>query len=221
VGGALLADDAGAEGANNAAADASRQQAEIAKDQWERYKQLYLPLETEFVEQSKGIDSFANQNKSAQQAAADVAGSFANVREQLNDVPGANPSSQAYLQQQNKINLAEAATSAAAQTGARETVRDKGRAALTDAISLGKNLPANAVSALSSAGSGLSQAGQYAQRRADNAAAGFGKMVGGITGSADFQKWIGGSSSSTPGIDGSAVTPVTADANNPFGVSCI
>lgn len=216
VGGALLADDNGAEAANAAGADASRMQAEIGRDQWDRYKRIFGPIEEQWVQESQGIDSMANQNRVAQRAAADVASGFAGARERLAKNPGVDPGSQAYLQEQNRINLTEAATSASAQTGAREMIRDKGKAARTDVVQVGKGMPASAVSSLSSASSGLRAAGQYAQNRADESAAGFGRMVGGITGSKGFQDWM-----RTPNFNPGApeVVPVTPD--NPFGVSAI
>lgn len=192
-----MASDNGATGANNAAADANRQQTAIAQDQWDTYKQLYKPLEEQYVSDAQGVGSIANQNKSAQKAAADVASGFAGAREQLAETPGVNPNSDAYLRQENKINLQEAATSAAGQTGARQNVQDKGRAAMTDALSLGKGLPANASTMLASGATGLRTAAQYSNQRSDQAAAGFGKMVGGITNSKGFQDWMN-SSSTTP-----------------------
>ena len=48
--GSAFADDYGAEDANNAAADASRVQSQIARDQWNRYKELYEPLERHMVD---------------------------------------------------------------------------------------------------------------------------------------------------------------------------
>lgn len=191
VGGAMLSDDAGAEAANNASSEASKIQSQIGKEQWDRYKSVYGPIEDEWVASSKGLGSIANQNSGAQQAEADVAGSFAKVRQNLDTVPGANPSSQAYIQEQNRINLAEAATSAAAQTGARQKVQDKGRAAISDVVSVGKGMPGNAVSALGAGASGMRSAGQYAQNRADASASGFGQVVGGITGSKAFKDWAG------------------------------
>jgi hypothetical protein len=203
VGGALLADDNGAddngaEGMNDSAAEMNRIQAEIGKDQWDRYKSIYGPIEEQWIDESQGIDSFANQNKAAQQAGADVAGAFAGARDKLNKNAGIDPGSQAYLQEQSRTNLAEAAASAAGQTGARQQVRDKGRAAVTDIVQLGKGLPATASSSLSAGASGLAAAGRYAQGRADDSAAGFGKMVGGITGSDGFKKWLNSPSSNTP-----------------------
>lgn len=181
VGGALLSDDHGATGANDAAAAASREQAAIAREQWDRWKSVYQPLEDQYIAESQGLGSIANQNKNAGQAAADVTSSFAGLRERLAKNPGLNPSSQAYLQEENKINLAEAGASAASQNAARQTTRDKGRAAVTDALSLGKGMAANAESTLGSVANYNATLGNNMQNRADRNAAGFGKMVGGLT----------------------------------------
>lgn len=190
VGGAMLSDDSGAQGMNDSAAAASRQQAQIAQEQWDRWRTKYGPMEDEFLDESRGVGSISNQNRHAQQAAADVAGGFAKVRQQLADAPVNSPD--ARLREENRINLAEAAASAAGQTGAREATRTAGRAATTDALSLGRNLPANATSALGASASGMGSAARWAQQTADNTARGFGKMVGGVTDSAAFKNWVGG-----------------------------
>jgi len=53
IGGSLLADDNGAEAANGAAADATALQAQIAREQWNKYKEIYEPLEKQMVEESQ------------------------------------------------------------------------------------------------------------------------------------------------------------------------
>lgn len=188
-----------AEQANQDAAAIAARQQDMAEDQYDKYQEIYEPIEREIVQESRGLGSIANQNKGAQQAAADVAGSFANVRERLVSVPGANPSSQAFLQEQNRINLAEAAASAAAQTGARQQAVDKGRAAQTDALSLGKGLPAQASSNLAAARGGLSSAASFYESQSRNAQQGgaanvaaIGQFAGGLAGNKKFQDWASG-----------------------------
>lgn len=216
IGGALLSDNGGAQATSDSATAANNLEAKIGQEQWERYKKAYAPLEDQYIQESLGIGSLANQNKSAQQAAADVAGTFSGAREQLRDNPGIDPGSQSYLHEANRLNLNEAATSAAAQTGARQTVQAQGRAAQTDALSLGKGLPAQASTALSSAASGLGAAGRYAQTRADNAAAGFGKAVGGITNSPGFKNFINGSGGYTQGGSAASNMPDDIDIGGGF-----
>jgi hypothetical protein len=174
---------------------AQMQEAQIAQDQWDRYKQLYSPLEQQYVAESQNLGSQANQNKAAQKAGADVAAQFAGAREQLRKTPGVDPGSQAYLEAQNKLNLAEAADSAAAQTGARQNVVQQGRAAETDALSMGKGLPATAMTGLAQAGTGLQRASEFWQQQANNTGANIGKTIAGITDSAGFKNWMNGGAS--------------------------
>jgi hypothetical protein len=197
-------------------------QADMAEEGWERYKEIYEPMERQFVDESRNLGSIANQNQTAQQAAADVASGFAGVREQLAETPGMQPNSQAYLQEANRINLAEAATSAAAQTGARQQTRDRGRAAVTDVISLGKGLPGSSSSMLASAGSGLNSAARFyadqereATRRSDAGVNAAGRMVGGITGSKAFQDWANGPTAPAGGNGNGGYTSDGTTYNNP------
>lgn len=232
VGGAIASKKGSSSGSTAAATQASDSQAklagiqgDIAQKQYDAYERIYQPLEQQYVDESRGVGSIANQNKAAQQAGADVASSFAGAREQLNETPGLNPNSDAYLRQANRTNLAEAASSAAAETGARQNVQDKGRAAESDAVSLGKGIPATASSMLASAGSGLGSAArmyeqqaQYAQGRADSAGGGFSKAVGGITGSQAFQNWMNKPSgtSGSGSVSGGYTAPgATITYNNP------
>jgi hypothetical protein len=183
-----------------------------SQDQWDRYKATYQPLEDQMIDEAKGVGSVANQNKAASDAAASTAATFATARQRLSKNPGVNPSSQQYLQQESQIGLAEAANSAASQTGAREAVKDRGTAALTNAVSLGKGLPASAVTAGQSAGAIMGSAGVMYEKSADDyrkqgddAAAGissFAKGAAGIFGSKGVQDWM--NSTSTPGTSASS-----------------
>ena len=123
----------------------SRQQ-DIADEQWENYKTNYLPLEQEYLETAKNFGSIANQEKAAANASAATSGRFSNAREQLSKTPGLNPNSQQYLREAAKLNIAEAATSAAEQNKARESTEKTGAAMLQDAASLGKGIAGSAVS---------------------------------------------------------------------------
>lgn len=187
---ASIAGVANARKANKTAESAAKSQEEIAnrqmaiaEEQHERWKTRFQPLEDQYVEEAQNFGSIANQNKAAKDAVATVKGGFAGAREQLARAPGINTNSQAYLQEANKINLAEAATSAAAQNAARSDIVNKGRAYATDALSLGKGLSANAASTLSSAGSAYGNIGSNALSRAANTMSGIGsigKAVGGL-----------------------------------------
>ena len=54
--GGLMSDD-GSSSASDASADASRTQAQIAKEQWSRYKAIYAPLEDSVVADATNYDT--------------------------------------------------------------------------------------------------------------------------------------------------------------------
>ena len=78
--GGLMADDNGAEGANNAAAAASDLQAQISRDQWNRYKEIYEPLERQMVDEAQDYASPENYAKAAGEASATVSQQFSKAR---------------------------------------------------------------------------------------------------------------------------------------------
>lgn len=166
----------------------ARQQ-DIADEQWENYKQNYLPLEQDYLEQAKGFGSIANQEKAAANAAAAVAGRFAGAKDELNRTPGLDPNSQQYLRTKAKLELGEAATSAAAQTGARENTEKTGAAMLQDAAAMGKGMSSNAMASLNSAAAGAnslsSQAAANANAARNNVGGAF-QAVGGLYKSGAF-----------------------------------
>ena len=161
-------------------------QQDIADEQWANYKQNYLPLEQEYLETAKNFGSIANQEKAAANSAAATAGKFAGAKEELNRTPGLDPNSQQYLRTKAKIELAEAASSAAGQTAARENVEKTGAAMLQDAASMGKGVSGNAVASLNAAAAGAANYATAAGQRADNMAGGVGQMVGGLYKSGAF-----------------------------------
>lgn len=168
--GSMLADDNGASAANGAAADSSRLQAEIARDQWNQYKEIYQPLEKQYVGEAQNYDSDENYARAAGNAQASVSGQFSKAREQLTRTPGLDPSSAAYQAGMTRLGLQEAASGATAQNLARKNLMDTAYARKTDALSLGKGLAATASTGLAQAANtsmglanlGYSQASQQA-----------------------------------------------------------
>lgn len=225
---ASQANDAQAVQAERQAAMAERQDGR-SQEQWDRYKNTYAPIEDQMANEAKDMGSVANQNKAASDAAATSAASFSTARERLNRNPGLNPSSQQYQQLQSGMDLAEAANSAASQTGAREMVKDRASAALTNAVSIGKGLPASATLGANSAATMGSMAGTMQGQVASNANAagqseingvnGFAKSVSGFANS-DVGKSVGGwisdkwNGSSTP--SGSGIAESNATNNSDF-----
>ena len=122
VGGALLSKKGNK--AQDAAASAANLEAEIARDQWERYKQVYAPLEEQFVAESFAYDTPQNYALAAGEASADVSTQFGKMRQRLNRTPGLDPSSPAYQASMVNLDLSQAATDATMQNRARLGVRD-------------------------------------------------------------------------------------------------
>ncbi|CAB4154447.1 hypothetical protein UFOVP653_2 [uncultured Caudovirales phage] len=193
--GSALSDDNGAEGANNAAADSTRLQSEIARDQWNRYKTMYSPLEESYVKEAQNYDSPENYARAAGDASATVSSQFAKAREQLMRTPGLDPSSGAFQAGMTNLGLSEAANSAVQQNAARNKVKDMAFARKTDALSLGKGLPAQAATMLGSAATtnlGLANAGMA---QANAQAGAFGRVADRIFTPKNLQgvsNWLGG-----------------------------
>lgn len=215
--------------ANKIAQQSAAQQGEIAgrqlaiaeeQHEWaiedrKRYKDRFQPLEDQLIEESRGLGSIANQNRGAQQAAADVAGSFGMAREKLNKTA---QGSQAAAQDANRLNLAEAAASAAGQTAARQAARDRGTQALVTAANIGRGLPGQATSGMSgasgimtAASGGLGRAGEFASGQARAYAQDFGagmRAIGGLAANSAFRNWVSGY---TPGGSAASNMPDNID----------
>lgn len=203
--------------------DIANRQQEMAEEQWARYKEQYQPLEDAYIQEAKGLGSIANQERAATEARADVAGAFGRAREQLNKAPGSNPTSQTYQQEVNRLNLAEAASSAASQTAARRTEVDKGRAAISDAINMGKGLPSSAASGLSGSAASAGGASSVANSMYGNATAsgkqtmdaigGFASAMGGLAKNPTVQGWGSSLSNWWSGGSGGLTAPNNSAVN--------
>jgi hypothetical protein len=191
VGGSLLADDNGAEGANNAAADSTRLQSQIAQDQWNRYKQIYAPLERGMVTEAQNYDSPENYAKAAGDAQATVSSQFGKARDRLSRTPGLDPSSGAYQSSLVGLDLAQAATDATQQNIARQRVKDTAYARKTDALSLGKGLPAQASSQLATASQQSLAQAKYGTALGMDQAGAIGRATDRIFSSPTVSNWLG------------------------------
>lgn len=165
VGGALMSDDGGAGAANASAAESTRMQAEIAKDQWERYKKVYAPLEDSMVSAAQNYDTPAQYEKAAGAAAGSVSQAFGNARDRLTRTPGLDPTSAAYTSSMAGLDRTQAAADAVAQNNARKQVQDTAWARKSDMLSLGKGLPAQAASTLGAASAASSAQANSAYNR--------------------------------------------------------
>lgn len=169
-----------ADRANNAAADAAGLQSQIAAEQWDRYREMYSPLEKEVVADAQNYDTPENYARAAGEASATVADQFGKARDRLMRTPGIDPSTGAYQSSMTGLDLAQAATDATQQNAARMKVRDTAFARKVDALGLGKGLPAQASSMLASSASTQFGLGQAQQRQGNLISQGAGKFAGSI-----------------------------------------
>lgn len=134
--------------AANRSADAANLQAEIGAEQWDRYKQIYDPLERQYVDESFKYGTPADYEKERGGALASVDQQFGKARDRLGRTPGLDPSSGAYTASLAGLDLAQAATGATQENAANNMVTARKRAYQQDALSMGKGLPAQAAATL-------------------------------------------------------------------------
>lgn len=210
--------DRAANKANNTAADATALQSQIAAEQWDRYTELYDPLERQFVSEAQNYDSPSEYVRAAGDASATVAREFGKARERLGRTPGLDPSSPAYAAALGGLDLAEAATGATQQNAARQKVKDTAYVRKTDALSLGKGLPAQASNMLTTAtrnNLGLAELNTATGMANSNAIGNVVNRVINPTTVNGFKNWLNSGSSSAPVGTGSLdVGDVNTYVNN-------
>lgn len=175
-------------------------QGDIAKEQWDKYKSLYQPLEEQYVSDAQNYSSPEQFARSAGEASATVSSQFAKARDRLNRTPGLDTSNPAYTQGLFGLTLGQAATDATQQNAARQSVRDTAYARQTNALNLGKGLPGTAMNGLSSAATQLGNVANSQQTLANNQAANAGTFTNQIYNAAKTNGWLG--SSFTPNTEG-------------------
>lgn len=122
-------------------------QANWARDDRQRYEEVYKPIEDKFIDTATNYATEERQSEAAAEARADIQTAAANARqatERNNAAMGINPNSgrAAGVQATTDMNIALA--EAGASNNARQAVRDKGLALQADVVNLGKGLPATA-----------------------------------------------------------------------------
>lgn len=193
--GSMLANDNGAEGANSAAADNSRQQAQIAKEQWARYKELYEPLERQMVQEAQNYDTPAAYATAAGEASASVSEQFGKARDRLSRTPGLDPTSAAYTSSMAGLDLAQAASDATQQNLARKQVKDTAYTRKQAALAMGKGLDSTAASGLAtSASQNLAMAGA-AQAQSNQEAGALGRVTSNVISALPKSGWLGSADS--------------------------
>lgn len=208
IGGALLSDGGG--GGGQASADAySAMQAEIARDQWDRYKQVYAPLEDRLVGEAMDYGQPWRYDAAASQAAATVNQQYDKARQQMQRTPGLDPSSGAYTAALAGLEMNRAASSAGAQNLARKQVDDTAYARKHTAVGLGKGLDTAASSALG--GLATYHAGQAQQQQQQNMqyASALGRVTERAINGLSNSNWLGGGTANAGANYSSSWTPVS------------
>lgn len=177
-----MSDDNGAEAANNASADATRLNAEISKDQWNRYKEVFDQRERDFVADAFNSDSPGEYLKAAGDASATVTDQYDKARDRLNRTPGVDPTSAAYTSSMVGLNLAQAADDVVSQNTARQRVKDTALTRKQSALALGKGLDSTAAAGLASVAQQSASQANAAYGRASQTAAGIGSLTGQVIG---------------------------------------
>lgn len=203
VGSQLMGDDSGAAAANQSATDANNLQARISAEQWAKYLELYEPLERQMVDEAQDYASPENYAKAAGEASAAVSQQFSKARDRLTRTPGLDPSSGAYQSSLVGLDLAQAANDATQQNLARKNVTDMAYARKTDALSLGKGLPANATVGLANAAKTSTYLADQQIGLANSRATQTGALVGNVFNAAQKAGWLNnGASGGNLGLSG-------------------
>ncbi len=189
--GGLLSDDNGAEGANDAAADSSRLQAQIARDQWNRYKQNYEPLELSMIDEAKRAGSAAEYAQAAGDASATVSQQFGKARDRLSRTPGLDPSTPGANAAMAGLDMAQAASDATQQNVARQGVKNNAWAKKTGVLGMGKGLDTTAASSLGASSASLSNVAANGFNQANQQAGAVGRIVDRGFNSPTVQGWLG------------------------------
>lgn len=187
--------------AQQGASDAAALQAQIAQDQWDKYNEIYTPLEKNFVSEAQNYDTPENYARAAGDASATVSEQFGKARDRLARTPGMDPSQAGYSANLMGLNLAQAATDATQQNAARQKVKDTAFARKTDALSLGKGLPAQASASLANAGNAMSNIGAQQSALAGQQATAVGQLFspGNIMSAGKaVGNWLGDAPTSAP-----------------------
>lgn len=175
--------------AQRGASDAAALQGQIAAEQWDKYQEIYDPLERSMVKEAQEYDSPANYERAAGDASATVASQFGKARDRLTRTPGLDPSSPAAASGMVGLDLAQAASDATQQNAARMQVKNTAYARKTDALSLGKNLPANASTGLANSANTMGNIAASQYGLASNQAAAAGRVTDRLFNSSS--NWLG------------------------------
>jgi hypothetical protein len=180
-----------AQASQQAALDANRWQGEIARDQWDDYKQNYQPLEHQMVRNAMDYDNPEHREAAASEAQAAVSNELAKAQQRLSRTVGYDPSSAAAQAAQGNLALSGAALGATTQNAARKQVQDTAYAHQLDMLGMGKGLVANASTGMANSASAAAQIAAQQQRMAGEQAAGAGMLTGNLINGLSKVNWSG------------------------------
>lgn len=127
---------------------AAQQQTDAAKasdradQQWSQYQTTFQPIEEKMAQEAMEYGNAADQERAAGQAATDVTQQFQSQRaaaqRQLTSM-GVKPNAGTFMAANREMDASEAAARAAAMTGTRQSVKDKGVSLRAGAAAFGRN----------------------------------------------------------------------------------
>lgn len=168
----MMSDDGGGGGGGGSADAAAQMQAEIARQQWDRYNKYYSPLEISMIDEANNAGSPTEYAQAAGDASATVAQQFGKARDRMSRTPGLDPSSPAAQASLVGLDMAQAASDATQQNVARMNVKNTAWAKKSGMLGMGKGLDTTAASSLGAASSNLANiAAANNSRNAANGAA--------------------------------------------------
>lgn len=150
---------------------AQAEQMAQARDYYNYNKDTYRPLEKSIVQDAQNFNTEAYREQLASQAAADTGRAFGIANQQNQRAMasmGVNPNSGRFAGVQQASGLQQAATRAAAMTGARTQATQMGYARQLDAAGLGRGLAGASAAAYGGATGAGSAAGNSAQSAGQN-----------------------------------------------------
>ena len=155
---ALFGSDDGSAAAKSSA-DAANTQSQIAREQWDYYKQNYQPVNTALINESMAAGGPEDIARAQGEANAATTQAYDQAQKQMQSRLqsfGLNPASPAYQSAAGSVDLAQGASNVGAQTVAANNARNLGYAKRLDVANLGKGIPsASAAAASSAANTGL------------------------------------------------------------------
>lgn len=150
--------------------DAMNLQMGYAKEDRQRYKDVFLPMQDKFISEANAYDTPERREAEASRQMVDVqrqAEAQRNNADQRLRSMGIDPSQFRSASLINQMGVATAANQALAGNQARQQIEDRGRALRADAINMGMGLPAQASAGFGGAGqagAGAINAGQASQQ---------------------------------------------------------